>query len=172
MDQERMDRIIRAQRILERVEGYAATLEEIAQEELDDALFYEDLLQGQSQLTLQMRELSVALTVGGNTLKKKCVSLKKTIEKNLDAEEPLPLEHTEAEKPSRHLLTHSEIVKKIPAKKDSPIFGKGDRMSGQEIARRYRTSADKKKQLKILAELNDCTKADIVAVLRSEGIAV
>ncbi len=164
MDEERINRIIRVQRILERVEGYAAALGEIAKEELDDALFYEELVREESKLTLQMKDFAAALIVMQNSMKKKCVSLKKEIEKAIDGEEPFTLELSD--KTKKHLLTYSEIVKKCPAAEQS------DRMSGQEIARRYRTSADKKKQIKILAQLNDCTKAEIEKVLKAEGEAV
>lgn len=165
MDQERMDRIVRIQRILERIDGYADALEEIAKEELEDALFYEELIQDRSRSTLQMRDLSVALNGTKTTIRRRCNTLRKEIQKCIDGSEELAKEPIQ-KAPPKHLLTYSEITKKCPA------VNKNDRMSGQEIARRYRTSADKKKQIKILAELNDCTKAEIIATLKEEGEAV
>lgn len=42
-------------------------------------------------------------------------------------------------------------------------------MSAQEIVTSYKTAADKKKQIKILAELNDCTVGEIEEVLIQLG---
>lgn len=43
-------------------------------------------------------------------------------------------------------------------------------MTNSEIAASYRLAADPKKQIGILADLNDCTRTEIVDALRKEGI--
>lgn len=43
-------------------------------------------------------------------------------------------------------------------------------MSPEEIVRDYRTAKNKGKQVTILAELNGCTREDIIAVLSAGGI--
>lgn len=43
-------------------------------------------------------------------------------------------------------------------------------MSPEEIVRDYRTAKNKGKQVTILAELNECTREDIIAVLSAGGI--
>ncbi len=43
-------------------------------------------------------------------------------------------------------------------------------MTNSEIAASYRLAADPKKQIGILADLNDCTRTEIVDALRKEGV--
>lgn len=45
-------------------------------------------------------------------------------------------------------------------------------MTNKEIARRYQGAANKKEQVQILADLNDCGFNDIIDALEEEGVAV
>jgi len=45
-------------------------------------------------------------------------------------------------------------------------------MTNEEICRNYRDAKHKAKQIAILADLNVCTKAEILAVLEAEGVTV
>ena len=59
----------------------------------------------------------------------------------------------------------------MPTDKDLPI-GRTLPMSNAEIVRSYQQAEDKKKQLKILAELNLCKNSEIVAILEANGVEV
>lgn len=45
-------------------------------------------------------------------------------------------------------------------------------MAAEEIVREYREARNKKAQIKILADLNLCTKDEIIEVLRSKGVEI
>lgn len=49
-------------------------------------------------------------------------------------------------------------------------MGKPTEMSCGEIARSYRAAADKKAQVKILAELNLCSQREIIEILIANGV--